>query len=106
MRGANAANISVQSQVTFYTSAMTMSVLGNVKSVFVILVSLGIFNNRLSPLAVRTLSTVCCLCMYLCAYLCAYLCMCVRACVYVYIYVCVCVCVCVTVCVRADMSTV
>lgn len=47
-------------QVTFYTSAVTLSVLGNVKSVLVIIVSLGIFRNTISPLTVvGTFITLC-----------------------------------------------
>eukprot|EP00036_Acanthoecidae_sp_10tr_P008548 CAMPEP_0182915892 /NCGR_PEP_ID=MMETSP0105_2-20130417/605_1 /TAXON_ID=81532 ORGANISM="Acanthoeca-like sp., Strain 10tr" /NCGR_SAMPLE_ID=MMETSP0105_2 /ASSEMBLY_ACC=CAM_ASM_000205 /LENGTH=259 /DNA_ID=CAMNT_0025052791 /DNA_START=662 /DNA_END=1439 /DNA_ORIENTATION=- len=38
--------------VTFYTSAVTLSVLGNVKSVLVIIVSLGIFRNKISSLTI------------------------------------------------------
>eukprot|EP00037_Helgoeca_nana_P022325 m.227936 g.227936 ORF g.227936 m.227936 type:complete len:332 (-) comp25959_c0_seq12:227-1222(-) len=46
--------------VTFYTSAVTLSVLGNVKSVLVIIVSLGIFRNTISPLTVvGTFITLC-----------------------------------------------
>eukprot|EP00040_Diaphanoeca_grandis_P012515 m.63472 g.63472 ORF g.63472 m.63472 type:complete len:333 (+) comp23286_c0_seq1:363-1361(+) len=37
--------------VTFYTSATTVSVLGNVKSVLVIVASVGIFNNEISSLS-------------------------------------------------------
>lgn len=37
--------------VTFYTSATTVSVLGNVKSCLVIVASVGIFNNTISSLA-------------------------------------------------------
>jgi hypothetical protein len=47
-------------QVTFYTSAVTLSVLGNVKSVLVIIASLGIFRNTISPLTVvGTIITLC-----------------------------------------------
>eukprot|EP00035_Acanthoeca_spectabilis_P008838 m.159140 g.159140 ORF g.159140 m.159140 type:complete len:321 (-) comp14520_c0_seq3:1768-2730(-) len=46
--------------VTFYTSAVTLSVLGNVKSVLVIVASLGIFRNRISALTiVGTIITLC-----------------------------------------------
>eukprot|EP00038_Savillea_parva_P030873 m.81022 g.81022 ORF g.81022 m.81022 type:complete len:120 (-) comp9384_c0_seq2:300-659(-) len=46
--------------VTFYTSAVTLSVLGNVKSVLVIVVSLSIFRNRISGLTIAgTVITLC-----------------------------------------------
>jgi len=51
--------------VTFYTSAVTLSVLGNVKSVLVIVVSLSIFRNRISGLTIAgTVITLCSAALY------------------------------------------